>query len=196
MLFTQVCYRDYYGIYKLEFAGEKHMKIAEIINDRSIKKIDKRKIIIAGLLNGDYSMNEIVEASGEIEEQKNSTILESIEEISNKGLMEMSVDYLEYAKRFISNEDSSCKREASRIVGNLAGQYPQAVQDAIPLLLENARADGTVVRWGSAYALSKIIVLDEYRNSGLYKTLVSICEHERENGVKNLYVKAFKKIKR
>ena len=105
------------------------------------------------------------------------------------------MEYLEFAIKYISSKDNSCKREASRIVGNLASQYPQAVWDCIPALLDNTKADGTVIRWGSAYALSRIILLDEYRNTNLYEKLVTICDNEQDNGVRNQYLKAFKKIR-
>ena len=172
------------------------MRLADIFKDKSIKKIDARAMIIDGILRGDYTIEEIESTSQELKENKISAILEAIEEIANKGLVVLGIKYLEFAKRYISSNDNSCKREASRIVGNLASQYPQAVRDCIPALLDNAKADGTVIRWGSAYALSRIILLEEYRNTDLYEVLVTICDNEQENGVRNQYIKAFKKIKK
>ena len=171
------------------------MSLVDILSDKSIKKIDARAMIIDGILHENFTIEEIESASNELKEKKVSAILEAIEEISNKKLIDLNVDYLEFAKKCISSKDNSCKRESSRIVGNLASQYPQAVQDCIPKLLENAKADGTVIRWGSAYALSRIVVLEEYFNTDLYEILVSICDNEQENGVKNQYLKAFKKLK-
>lgn len=101
----------------------------------------------------------------ELKDNKISTILEAIEEISNKGLIVLSLAYLEFAKKYITSRDNSCKREASRIVGNLASQYPQAIRECIPALLDNAKDDETVIRWGSAYVLSRIIFLEEYCES-------------------------------
>ena len=66
---------------------------------------------------------------------------------------------------------------------------------AIPALLTNTTDSGTVVRWGSAYALARIIVLEHYRNSGLVQTVREIYEAEEESGVKNQYKKALKKLK-
>lgn len=172
------------------------MKLIDILSDKTIKRIEARTMIIDGILNGDHPIEEIIEVSKGLKENKISAILEAIEEVSNKRLMNLSADYLESAKLYVSSEDNSCKREASRIVGNLASQYPQAVRDCIPALLENALADGTVVRWGSAYALSRIILLEEYSDTDLYEKLVLICDNEQENGVRNQYLKAFKKIKR
>lgn len=172
------------------------MRLADILNDKNIKKIDARAMIIDGILHGNFAIEEIESASHELKDNKVSTILEAIEEISNKELIDLSLDYLEFAKKYISSKENSCKRESSRIVGNLASQYPQAVRDCIPALLDNAKADGTVIRWGSAYALSRIILLEEYFNTDLYEMLVSICDNEQENGVRNQYLKALKKIKK
>lgn len=172
------------------------MKLADIFSDKSIKKMAARTMIVDGILKGAYTIEEIRATSKSLKDNKAAVILEAIEEISNKKLMDLSEAYLEFAKRYVSSADNSCKREASRVIGNLAAQYPQAVRDAIPALLENTTAQGTVVRWGSAYALSRIIVLAEYRDTDLYERIVSVCEGEQENGVKNQYIKALKKIKR
>lgn len=172
------------------------MKLVDILSDKSIKKMAARTMIVDGILKGENTIEEIYEASKILKKNKVAIILEAIEEISNKRLMDLSEEYLEFAKGYVSSDDNSCKREASRIVGNLAIRYPQAIQDSIPALLENTKAEGTVVRWGSAYALSRIIVLEVYCDTDLYERIVSICESEQENGVKNQYLKALKKIKR
>lgn len=78
----------------------------------------------------------------------------------------------------------------------MAAQYPQSLDDVIPALLENTHDEGTVVRWGSAYALSRIILLDAYSGTALCDQVKDICEVEEENGVKNQYVKALKKLAR
>lgn len=172
------------------------MKLVDILNDKSIKKMTARTMITEGILKGTYSIEEIYEASKFLKDNKVVTILEAVEEISNKRLMDLGKEYLEFAKGYISSIDNSCKREASRIIGNLAARYPQAVKDAVPALLENTKSEGTVVRWGSAYALSRIIVLEGYCNTDLYDRIISVCEREQESGVKNQYLKALKKIKR
>ena len=61
--------------------------------------------------------------------------------------------------------------------------------------IKNTSVSGTVVRWGSAYALARIIVLERYRNSDLVNTVRDIYEAEQENGVRNQYAKALKRIK-
>ena len=91
--------------------------------------------------------------------------------------------------------NNSCKREASRVVGNMAALYPDELDGAIDALLKNTSDSGTVVRWGSAYALARIVVLERYKGSGLVDTVREIYESEQESGVKNQYAKALRRIK-
>ncbi len=77
----------------------------------------------------------------------------------------------------------------------MAHLYPDELGVAIEALLKNTSVSGTVVRWGSAYALARIIVLERYRNSDLVNTVRDIYEAEQENGVRNQYAKALKRIK-
>lgn len=172
------------------------MDLMTILTDKTIKKMQARKMIIEEILNSSCSISEINHVSSLLDDKKNAVILEAIEEISNKKMMDLSEDYLDFAKKYVSSKNNSCKREASRIIGNMAEQYPSSLEDIIPSLLENTLSEGTVNRWSSAYALSRIIVLKEYRNTDLYEKLASICDNEQENGVKNQYLKAFKKIKK
>ena len=74
--------------------------------------------------------------------------------------------------------------------------YPRDLDKPIKSLLNNANDNGTVVRWSAAYALSRIIILPEYANSKLYNQLVEICEKEEKNSIKNIYLKAFQKLKK
>ena len=77
----------------------------------------------------------------------------------------------------------------------MAALYPDELDGAVEALLKNTSDSGTVVRWGSAYALAEIVVLERYRNSGLVDTVREIYEAEQESGVKNRYAKALKRIK-
>lgn len=101
----------------------------------------QRLIFLMDVERSRYENRKIESTSHELKDNKISTILEAIEEISNKGLIVLSLAYLEFAKKYITSRDNSCKREASRIVGNLASQYPQAIRECIPALLDNAKDD-------------------------------------------------------
>ena len=171
------------------------MDVFEILTRKGIKKLEARELTAQAILDGDFAPESFDERRTELNEKQIATLLEAIEMITCKKLKHLDSDYLRLAVPYIGCENNSCKREASRIVGNMAADYPDELADAIPLLIENTKNDGTVVRWGSAYALSRIILLDCFRDSELLETVKSICKAEQENGVKNQYVKALRRIK-
>lgn len=170
------------------------MNLIEILTDKSLKGAEKRAVIISAIVNDSISLNEIMNVSDSLSEKHIAILLEAIEEITNKKLKKVDSSCIAFAEKYIFSDSNSCKREASRIIGNLAEQYPKELNSAIKYLILNTNSENTVVRWGSAYALSRIIVLSEFSNTNLFKEISDICDKEQENGVKNQYVKALKKV--
>lgn len=167
----------------------------QIINDKSLKRLEKRKSIVTAIISKEVNCSTL-ETCEALPPQKVSLLLEAIEEVSRSKDFTLEVDYLELAKKYILSPDNSCKREASRIVGNLADKFPTRLDDAIVALLQNTDNQGTVIRWASAYALSRIIVIPQYAKSSLFEQISHLCAREEENGVKNQYMKALKKAEK
>ncbi len=172
------------------------MTIIEIINDKSLKRLEKRKAVVTAIVSEKVDCSTILEMCKSLSEKKCSLLLESIEEVSRSKEYTLEVDYLDLAKKYILSSDNSCKREASRIVGNLAAKFPTKLDDAIKDLLQNTDSEGTVIRWASAYALSRIIVIPQYAKSSLFEQIYDLCVREEESGVKNQYIKALKKAEK
>lgn len=171
------------------------MDAFEILKDKSIKKIEARKQIVDLITGGSFSPDDFFGRADELNEKQIATFLEAVESITGQKDSCLGVEYLKFAERYILSANNSCKREASRVVGNMAALYPDELDGAVEALLKNTSDSGTVVRWGSAYALAEIVVLERYRNSGLVDTVREIYEAEQESGVKNRYAKALKRIK-
>ncbi len=169
------------------------MILDEIMTQKDVKKIDIKKIIIDGMVYGSISSKDIFESAEISGEKSASAVLESIEEVSNKKFIPLGVEYFDFAKKYVESPDSDCKREASRIVGNMASSFPDELDDIIPVLLKNSNDPGTAVRWGSAYALSRIILLEKYRDSVLLDKVKEICDAEEETEVKNQYISGLEK---
>ena len=172
------------------------MIIIDIINDKSLKRLEKREVIVESIINRKVDFSTISEVCEILSEKKVSLLLEAIEEVSRSKEFILEADYLDLAEKYILSSDNSCKREASRIVGNLANKYPTKLDDAIVALLKNTDDEGTVIRWASAYALSRIIVIPQYAKSSLFEQISDLCAREEENGVKNQYIKALKKAEK
>lgn len=171
------------------------MDVFEILNDKSIRKLEARKLIADSISDGSFSLTDFSGRAEQLKDKQTATFLEAIESVTGQKDRRLGVEYLKFAEKYILSDNNSCKREASRIVGNMAHLYPDELGVAIEALLKNTSVSGTVVRWGSAYALARIIVLERYRNSDLVNTVRDIYEAEQENGVRNQYAKALKRIK-
>lgn len=169
------------------------MTITEIMNNKSLKRLEKRNSIVEAIINREVNFSIISEACESLPEKNISLLLEAVEEVSRSKEFTLEPEYLDLAEKYILSSDNSCKREASRIIGNLANKFPAKLDHAITALLINAKNEGTVIRWASAYALSRIIVIPQYAKSPLYEQVFDLCTKEQENGVKNQYVKALKK---
>ena len=177
------------------FQRRSAMDVFEILNDKSIRKLEARKLIADSISDGSFSLTDFSGRAEQLNDKQTATFLEAIESVTGQKDSRLGVEYLKFAEKYILSDNNSCKREASRIVGNMAHLYPDELGVAIEALLKNTSVSGTVVRWGSAYALARIIVLERYRNSDLVNTVRDIYEAEQENGVRNQYAKALKRIK-
>lgn len=84
-------------------------------------------------------------------------------------------------------------------IGNMAKDYPDQAAEAIPYLLKNITDDKlntTVIKWCAAFALAEIAKYNPKTREQLLPIFVKIIESERNKGVKNVYVKALKEIKK
>lgn len=169
------------------------MTITEILNDKALKRLEKRNVLVAAITNRELDFATISGACESLPEKNLSLLLEAVEEVSRSKEFTLEAAYLELAENYILHANPSCKREASRIVGNLADKFPDKLERAIPALLQNAEEEGTVIRWASAYALSRILLIPHYAKSPLFEQVSDLYSEEKENGVKNQYSKALKK---
>lgn len=172
------------------------MTIKQIIDDKAVKRLEKRNALIEGIISGNFDFSAVSAACSLLPEKKISILLEAIEEVSRSKEFVLGEDYLKLSESYILSSDPSCKREASRIVGNLAAAFPENLGHAITALMQNANHDGTVIRWASAYALSRIVIIPQYARGPLFEQISNLCEKEKETGVKNQYSKALKKAQR
>ena len=148
-----------------------NLDILIMLNDKSIKAIEKREIIVKALEEKNITIKEIEGILNEIDEKKSAIIFEAIEAVTNSDAQIADIQWLNLAVENILSASNSIKREASRIVGNISHKFPNDLEKAIEKLLLNSKDAGTVVRWGSAYALSKIIVIPQYANSELFEKI-------------------------
>jgi HEAT repeat protein len=103
---------------------------------------------------------------------------------------------LDYVTKALRDEVPRVKWESAKVIGNIAKLFPTNLDKSINNLLPNAKNEGTVVRWATAYALAEILSLKTESNKKLLPKIVTLCENEEDNGVKKKYLNALKKVKK
>ena len=102
--------------------------------------------------------------------------------------------YLDFVIDQIGYKAPRVKWEASEVVANATRVFPDKAAKAIPNLIENTKDEGTVVRWSSAYGLTEIAKANPKTRKELIPLFGKMVYREKQNGVKNIYVKALKAL--
>ena len=165
------------------------MNIIEILSDKSLKSIEKRKLMVTGLLSEEFTVGTLPQ----LNDVQTGIALEAMEEISQKEATIINENWLKFAEKYIDSGNNTLKREAARVTGNIAHIFSEKLEGIIPKLLQNAENESTVIRWSSGYSLGRIIQIPKFAKSDLFDILSKIAENEQDNGVKNQYLNGLKK---
>ncbi|MBN1263443.1 MAG: hypothetical protein JW991_03735 [Candidatus Pacebacteria bacterium] len=107
--------------------------------------------------------------------------------------------YIETLIEYVNFPLPRVKWGVPEAIGNLAKDYPDKVAEAMPNLIKNTTDDKTnttVIKWCSAYALTEIAKHNRKTRIQLLPIFEKIIKKEQNNGVKNVYIKALKVIKK
>jgi hypothetical protein len=107
---------------------------------------------------------------------------------------EIATPYINEMIEYINYKAPRVKWGVPESIGNIAQKFPDQVEQAVPKLLINTKDESTVVRWCAAYALSEIVKNNHKIRSELFPKIEEIVKNEKNNGVKNVYLKALKTI--
>ena len=110
---------------------------------------------------------------------------------------DLAEPYSEEIISYINYKAPRVKWGIQESIGNIAKKSPVKFEKAIPLLYKNtveSKDNSTVIRWCAAYALSEIAI--GLKDQLLIQNIKDIAEKETNNGVRNVYLKAIKKIEK
>ena len=127
----------------------------------------------------------------DVEKGTYATVLKQVSS-GNPDIVEPFIDEL---IDYINHKANRVKWGIPETIGNIAEKYPKKVEKAIPNLLLNTEDKSTVVRWCAAYALSKIAIHNPVKRKELVEEFHKLIAEEKNNGVKNVYLKALKRIR-
>ena len=165
-------------------------KIKDILNSKMKPKERVSKIVnsIKNYISLFSELMEIFRTGSDIEKGTCTEVMKFI----SKDKPEIIISYIDELVDNINHKLSRVKWGVPESIGNLARKYPKEVQKAIPNILKNTKDKSTVVRWCAGYAISEIMKYNSELQDELIQKINDIIKKEKNNGVKNLYVKALK----
>jgi len=110
---------------------------------------------------------------------------------------EILAPHIDLLAEYINHMAPRVKWGIQEAIGNLAAKYPDKTARAVPYLLQNTVENGintTVIRWCAAFSLSEIMKHCAQARQELVPKIKEIVRKEKNNGVRNVYLKALKHI--
>lgn len=172
------------------------MTIENVFQDKAIKAKGKVSTIGEWLINGDLPIDELVAYAEKQKATDKATCIEAVEYATKKVPTIADENLLDYVTKALKDDEPRVKWESAKVIGNIAKFFPTKLEKCVNNLLPNAEKTGTVVRWATAYALAEILKLKTEFNKKLLPKIETLCDNEVDNGVKNKYLDALKKVKK
>jgi hypothetical protein len=133
---------------------------------------------------------EILRSGSDVEKGTAADVMKHV----SKDTPEIVAPYIDDILDYINYKAPRVKWGVPETIGNLAQKYPTEVEKAIPNLLVNTKDKSTVVRWCAAFALTEIAKSNPAIRLELGSKMEEIVQNEKNNGVKNVYLKALRSM--
>ena len=170
-------------------------KIQEILQSE-IKPKEKQTKLVEAVCQKKISAKEFIaffESASDVDKGTCADVMKHVSSVCPE-ILAPSIDTL---IEYINYKAPRVKWGVPEAIGNLAKYYPEKVVKAIPGLLQNTtekKINTTVIKWCAAYALAEIAKNNPKTREQLLPVFSKIIEREKNNGVRNVYVKAQKAI--
>ena len=131
---------------------------------------------------------EVLKSGSDVEK---GTVADVMKHVS-KDKPEIAAPYIDDLVEYVNYKAPRVKWGVPEVIGNMAQKFPAEVEKAIPNLLKNTKDGSTVVRWCAAFALTEIAKRNLNVRKELKSRIEEIVKVEKNNGVKNVYLKALR----
>jgi len=166
--------------------------IKDILKSKGKPK-EKQVQLVEAVCNDKINAEEFIEFFTSASDVDKGTCADSMKHIS-KQKPEILAPFIDTLVEYIDYKASRVKWGIPEAIGNMAEKYPYKAEKAIPKLLLNTKDKSTVVRWCAAYALSETAKYNQKRQKELISIFTKNAKEEKNNGVKNIYLKTLKKL--
>ncbi len=169
-------------------------KIDEILKLK-IKPKEKIEQISKVIINDKNKIEELIDRFKNGSDVEKGTCAHVMKIVSAKE-REIFKPYILDLIKYINYRAPRVKWGIPETIGNLAEKYPKEVEQAIPKLMLNTTDKSTVVRWCAAFALTEIAKYNLDKQKDLISEIKELIKKEKNNGVKNVYLKGLKTIEK
>jgi hypothetical protein len=171
--------------------------INEILLEK-IKPKEKQQKLLGAIVSKIISVEDFITFFESASDVNKGTCADVMKHVSAKN-PEIFEPYVDILINYINYKAPRVKWGIPETIGNLAEKYPDRTVKAIPYLLENIidnPVNTTVIRWCSAFALSEIAKYNLKSRKQLIPVFEKIIIEEKNNGVRNVFIKALKTIEK
>ncbi len=166
--------------------------LSEIFEDKTLKPKQKVEVVSKLLLKKSLSCDELVSFAKKSKDPVKASCIEAIEFATKSNPAIADEGVLDFATTSLKEKAPRIKWESAKVIGNIATRFPVQLDNAMKLLLINAKADGTVVRWSAAFALGEIYKLKSPLNKKLLPAIEKLISEEEKNSIRKIYKDALK----
>jgi len=170
-------------------------KIAEILNSK-IKPKEKQTKLVEAITQKEISAKEFIAFFESAPDVDKGICADVMKHVSAQN-PEILVPFIDVLIEFINYKAPRVKWGIPEAIGNLSRKYPDKVVKAIPYLLKNTaenKINTTVIRWCAAYGLTEIAKNNPKTRNQLLPIFEKMVKVEKNNGVRNVYLKTTKFI--
>ena len=168
------------------------MDISFILNSKELKAKEKVSQLAEGILQKQILVNEIIEHMHNAKDPIKGSCIEALEYATEKQSDLLDIETFLYITSCLKSKAPRIKWESAKVLGNTANHFPELIQDTISKLLENAKHEGTVVRWSVAYALKSILENSVEQKQEWKEQITLLMDEEEKNSIKKMYKEALK----
>jgi len=161
-----------------------------------IKPKEKQVMLVAAVVRNEITADELMAYFAAAPDVDKGTLADVMKQVSAADA-HILAPHIETLLGYINYRAPRVKWGVPEAIGNMAKAYPQDAARAVPYLLKNTTGDKentTVIRWCAAYALAEIARHHPGSRGELLPAIDKILAGEKNNGVRNVYLKAMKYI--
>ncbi len=173
------------------------MEIEPILRSK-IRPKEKQIKLVEALISNDIQAKDFVvffESASEVDKGTCADVIKNVTKLAPA----LFIPFIDILVNYIDYKAPRVKWGIPEAIGNMAKDFPDKTEKAIPFLLQNISDDvlnTTVIRWCASYALTEIAKYNARTRKQLIPVFEKAILEENNNGVRNVFVKALKTIEK